>query len=159
MRISDWSSDVCSSDLFLNEIICAGYPVEIACRTINLQFFTELMLGIIAFEGHHVDRQTIKIKRRAHPRFPVGRDGLYGCRSQFDLNRCSDTLCRCRFERRVQIGLARVVISVLAVKILLCGKIWLGIETHSVERLPNRSEEHTSKLQSLMRISYAVFCL
>src|SRR3546814_8957315 len=27
------------------------------------------------------------------------------------------------------------------------------------ERLPKRSEEHTSELQSLMRISYAVFCL
>src|SRR3546814_5860964 len=26
-------------------------------------------------------------------------------------------------------------------------------------RIPNRSEEHTSELQSLMRISYAVFCL
>src|SRR3546814_10730959 len=25
--------------------------------------------------------------------------------------------------------------------------------------LPDRSEEHTSELQSLMRISYAVFCL
>src|SRR3546814_5471217 len=28
-----------------------------------------------------------------------------------------------------------------------------------VEGLQNRSEEHTSELQSLMRISYAVFCL
>src|SRR3546814_6635259 len=27
------------------------------------------------------------------------------------------------------------------------------------ERQPHRSEEHTSELQSLMRISYAVFCL
>src|SRR3546814_4454437 len=27
------------------------------------------------------------------------------------------------------------------------------------KRLANRSEEHTSELQSLMRISYAVFCL
>src|SRR3546814_8759132 len=27
------------------------------------------------------------------------------------------------------------------------------------ERAPTRSEEHTSELQSLMRISYAVFCL
>src|SRR3546814_8854963 len=27
------------------------------------------------------------------------------------------------------------------------------------EPLPDRSEEHTSELQSLMRISYAVFCL
>src|SRR3546814_17265925 len=26
-------------------------------------------------------------------------------------------------------------------------------------RVPRRSEEHTSELQSLMRISYAVFCL
>src|SRR3546814_3164456 len=31
------------------------------------------------------------------------------------------------------------------------------IELHAVER--DRSEEHTSELQSLMRISYAVFCL
>src|SRR3546814_1908636 len=30
---------------------------------------------------------------------------------------------------------------------------------HHVEREPRRSEEHTSELQSLMRISYAVFCL
>src|SRR3546814_8659005 len=28
-----------------------------------------------------------------------------------------------------------------------------------MERAENRSEEHTSELQSLMRISYAVFCL
>src|SRR3546814_15447392 len=27
------------------------------------------------------------------------------------------------------------------------------------DKLPSRSEEHTSELQSLMRISYAVFCL
>src|SRR3546814_3628139 len=31
-------------------------------------------------------------------------------------------------------------------------------ETRSIPR-DNRSEEHTSELQSLMRISYAVFCL
>src|SRR3546814_5301840 len=30
---------------------------------------------------------------------------------------------------------------------------------HFVHGLGNRSEEHTSELQSLMRISYAVFCL
>src|SRR3546814_6242044 len=29
----------------------------------------------------------------------------------------------------------------------------------AVQRLDRRSEEHTSELQSLMRISYAVFCL
>src|SRR3546814_10538837 len=30
---------------------------------------------------------------------------------------------------------------------------------HGVARTQQRSEEHTSELQSLMRISYAVFCL
>src|SRR3546814_5134360 len=30
---------------------------------------------------------------------------------------------------------------------------------HELHLLPERSEEHTSELQSLMRISYAVFCL
>src|SRR3546814_1328520 len=34
----------------------------------------------------------------------------------------------------------------------------LGIE-HGMQELVERSEEHTSELQSLMRISYAVFCL
>src|SRR3546814_8200258 len=36
------------------------------------------------------------------------------------------------------------------------------IERHGLTRFrlnPHRSEEHTSELQSLMRISYAVFCL
>src|SRR3546814_1851046 len=31
--------------------------------------------------------------------------------------------------------------------------------THNIETIGQRSEEHTSELQSLMRISYAVFCL
>src|SRR3546814_4253824 len=32
-------------------------------------------------------------------------------------------------------------------------------ERHAERLLEHRSEEHTSELQSLMRISYAVFCL
>src|SRR3546814_9158344 len=35
------------------------------------------------------------------------------------------------------------------------GNLWTTTLDHS----PLRSEEHTSELQSLMRISYAVFCL
>src|SRR3546814_4179343 len=34
-----------------------------------------------------------------------------------------------------------------------------GLLGHAADRLAERSEEHTSELQSLMRISYAVFCL
>src|SRR3546814_7710914 len=45
------------------------------------------------------------------------------------------------------------------------GQAWLdkarpiGRIADDVVRLAGRSEEHTSELQSLMRISYAVFCL
>src|SRR3546814_5882698 len=35
----------------------------------------------------------------------------------------------------------------------------MGLERPRVKLLNIRSEEHTSELQSLMRISYAVFCL
>src|SRR3546814_7350341 len=34
-----------------------------------------------------------------------------------------------------------------------------GLPADALKRLIDRSEEHTSELQSLMRISYAVFCL
>src|SRR3546814_9113269 len=37
------------------------------------------------------------------------------------------------------------------------GSLFKAVDTAHVP--PERSEEHTSELQSLMRISYAVFCL
>src|SRR3546814_3173628 len=40
---------------------------------------------------------------------------------------------------------------------LRISKCSLGSDTYPLA--PDRSEEHTSELQSLMRISYAVFCL
>src|SRR3546814_5207092 len=49
---------------------------------------------------------------------------------------------RHRFEERDRIGMPRVVIDV-----------------ERLAGLDDRSEEHTSELQSLMRTSYAVFCL
>src|SRR3546814_9972187 len=39
----------------------------------------------------------------------------------------------------------------------LLGEVWEGRQRTTIE--DRRSEEHTSELQSLMRISYAVFCL
>src|SRR3546814_8086134 len=49
-----------------------------------------------------------------------------------------------------------LVASTLAVEDVLAGHAGAGLEG-GVDAL--RSEEHTSELQSLMRISYAVFCL
>src|SRR3546814_6862928 len=41
----------------------------------------------------------------------------------------------------------------------LLSPIWVTVESVSPVEPVWRSEEHTSELQSLMRISYAVFCL
>src|SRR3546814_10626148 len=51
--------------------------------------------------------------------------------------------------------------SVLALTILLMSGATLavGLIPSFDSVAPDRSEEHTSELQSLMRISYAVFCL
>src|SRR3546814_6007302 len=39
------------------------------------------------------------------------------------------------------------------------GPWWSGDSIETMKVMIDRSEEHTSELQSLMRISYAVFCL
>src|SRR3546814_9885068 len=41
----------------------------------------------------------------------------------------------------------------------LVGSEYVVITAEAVKKVEERSEEHTSELQSLMRISYAVFCL
>src|SRR3546814_4600575 len=46
---------------------------------------------------------------------------------------------------------------------MLAGEVAAAVQPHHLPddrvKLASRSEEHTSELQSLMRISYAVFCL
>src|SRR3546814_1325867 len=49
--------------------------------------------------------------------------------------------------------------SVLMASDSLPGQPYEGIKGCSITLNVDRSEEHTSELQSLMRISYAVFCL
>src|SRR3546814_6756364 len=44
-------------------------------------------------------------------------------------------------------------------KVILTGEFFDQNSTTNSPQPVNRSEEHTSELQSLMRISYAVFCL
>src|SRR3546814_5736299 len=57
-------------------------------------------------------------------------------------------------DRFLDCGIDRVIVGIQAVKGNAPGKIILVIALGV-----HRSEEHTSELQSLMRISYAVFCL
>src|SRR3546814_6365715 len=55
-----------------------------------------------------------------------------------------------RLEKLVGTDAARALVDSLADE---------RLEIPLANRFVNRSEEHTSELQSLMRISYAVFCL
>src|SRR3546814_4317692 len=107
MRISDWSSDVCSSDL--------GYP---ACS----------IAGDAAARYDHVD--VGMMGKRGSPCMEYGGDADPGTEM---LGISGDR------EHRIGRGLEQQIIAQRFVMI--------------------RSEEHTSELQSLMRISYAVFCL
>src|SRR3546814_8747289 len=53
----------------------------------------------------------------------------------------------------------RIVVPVVYVFFIACLLAFVPMFTHQGLLSPRRSEEHTSELQSLMRISYAVFCL
>src|SRR3546814_2850731 len=103
MRISDWSSDVCSSDL-VGAIEAGDSPVP-ACRrdpVIGLVAASLTMIGIDIVTGRSPHGLAAGIEKAEPDRNIIG------------------------------VG---------------------------AKRVPRRSEEHTSELQSLMRISYAVFCL
>src|SRR3546814_6756979 len=122
MRISDWSSDVCSSDLG-----------SVAFDTIAL------------FEGHFKDHILANNIQSLSVSFfvPSLRKEYGGCAGNISYN-----------------------LRLLGADPLPVGSVGpdaadylqhmreLGIDTQLI-----RSEEHTSELQSLMRNSYAVFCL
>src|SRR3546814_9221153 len=114
MRISDWSSDVCSSDLALDasDDVVGGDDLRIH--------------RVLRRERRALEFDRLEVAR---PRLLLQRLEIEaGTLEQFDREVALDPA----FHLRVRAG---------------------GILAH------HRSEEHTSELQSLMRISYAVFCL
>src|SRR3546814_10731896 len=113
MRISDWSSDVCSSDLHDHR---RAENLDIADQIVA--WFRKLLLARKGQPAAAEDPVALKF---------VERLGTVGYE---------------RYGFGEQAGLAGVA--------LLCS---------DADLLVVRSEEHTSELQSLMRISYAVFCL
>src|SRR3546814_6443527 len=102
MRISDWSSDVCSSDLPIGSQTSYGNT------------------GVLV----------------ENPWLVVNNPGLWKSLARIARNR----------DPRVRVDW-RFVSS------------RLPLFAAFLARTSTRSEEHTSELQSLMRISYAVFCL
>src|SRR3546814_6307501 len=122
MRISDWSSDVCSSDL-----LAVVRHVELAPQ-----------LGDMERHGRRRDRQ------------PIGDFLVRLALRQIVKNR---HLPRRKRDRRL-LKLAQRLADVRR-DIDFAGQRRVAGGNDMVER----SEEHTSELQSLMRTSYAVFCL
>src|SRR3546814_3931237 len=109
MRISDWSSDVCSSDLVLNQFTLGDSSA----------------LGDTKF--------TLKEGGTARGVMAEMFRGMFEQATNTDLSAVSDSELLDCFSYTVFPNIF----------------LFPGI----------RSEEHTSELQSLMRISYAVFCL
>src|SRR3546814_11403099 len=56
-------------------------------------------------------------------------------------------------------GVVALMVGILTFPLSLVADRWGRVRCLTIMALLWRSEEHTSELQSLMRISYAVFCL
>src|SRR3546814_3431841 len=124
LRISDWSSDVCSSDLTFYSRAACRCPLWFHGRVGTLQ--GAIRLG-----------RLIRATVRRNP-------GL--------------SRCRCRIDGGTKL------VDVAEIDAELAQSWTRGLPPESSSgrdggALAARSEEHTSELQSLMRISYAVFCL
>src|SRR3546814_2268947 len=69
----------------------------------------------------------------------------------------------CQLQHVAEVALADFVrdrvAGALAGQEVACGEVRPALLSPPQSRRRARSEEHTSELQSLMRISYAVFCL
>src|SRR3546814_8483073 len=125
MRISDWSSDVCSSDLEAD-------PVAKAVRAQSLAQRQEMIIL-------HPN-QIVRLDQRDQAVRELLVDAFIAAAELILILGKVDAIMEERPERAV--GIAVV--------------IFLDVLRLEVDR---RSEEHTSELPSLMRTSYAVFCL
>src|SRR3546814_5324347 len=123
MRISDWSSDVCSSDLHG----CLSHA--------RLLRQAQLEMGL--------DRH----RRFVRPGNRSGRDRL-GFRPRRLIDRGS---------KNAAVPNSEICRGAAVIRVHASHSRWMLGRNRDVS-LVLRSEEHTSELQSLMRISYAVFC-
>src|SRR3546814_7154232 len=142
MRISDWSSDVCSSDLpDQHGTGAAACPEEWRGRAIRIQ---------PAGGGRPYPR------RQFRPAHAARRH--HRCERQDDREGgfVSD-MCQCAGCAAMHQGLGAAALPAGWDALLLPGAGW-AFWCGGCVAAGLRSEEHTCELQSLMRISYAVFC-
>src|SRR3546814_6899259 len=122
MRISDWSSDVCSSDLALAVHAVQKISERIAAEGIRIRVTGSAQpVELVATCGDHMAFVDALVT--------TWRAGL--------LHHSLQSLLEAGLDERIKMTVEHL---------LRVGNF-------------DRSEEHTSELQSLMRTSYAVFCL
>src|SRR3546814_8459269 len=143
MRISDWSSDVCSSDLplMLTASQRAGPKITIAVGVVILAVLMSLpLLSLLAVDNPlHVSAYTLTLvgKILCYAIVALALDLVWGYAGLLSLGH----------------GLFFALGGYAMGMYLMRQAAGDGLPAFM------RSEEHTSELQSLMRISYAVFCL
>src|SRR3546814_3301925 len=145
MRISDWSSDVCSSDLGLSPWLLGQLvPEERVVQRPHVRGLLVGGAGAVAAFGVLVVAHVLV--GGEHPgRHLAGMAGVHAVVAGGGPDESRRVVMRgveqlVRRERLDEFPVGGVRIAVLG-------------------HPRSRSEEHTSELQSLMRISYAVFCL
>src|SRR3546814_1882010 len=119
VRISDWSSDVCSSELKVRAGQWLGHTGKPVKNIVNIGIGGSALGPVMAYEA-----LKYYSSRELNFRFVSNMDSTDLVEAIRDLDP-EETL------------------------FIICSKTFGTL----------RSEEHTSELQSLMRISYAVFCL
>src|SRR3546814_6349538 len=138
MRISDWSSDVCSSDLL--EADLDGLKSALDRGKISAERYSDAVLRL--WQNY----------LNAPPILDTPMVGLTTDEQSLeDLNKT--------ILDRLPESLSKLASHAEATKVQVVKSFKdMADDTLSMS-LKDRSEEHTSELQSLMRISYAVFCL
>src|SRR3546814_7613233 len=166
MRLSDWSSDVCSSDLW------AGHCCE-RRRQIGGSSEQPIIIDAIGCgdPGHGIALPHIILDRRVEKGVGNWAARRYGIEEEVErVSACT--------KLDLDVGIERIVVDRLDQRALdkvsgaghqhqqignvtdrLIGVADLVVDVDGPSGGDHRSEEHTSELQSLMRISYAVFCL
>src|SRR3546814_5331597 len=148
MRISDWSSDLCSSDLDRHVLYL---------RFLFGDAFGELFQILAAGRVEIAKTGTTKREQAIFgpdldlARLARGRHRVPGCHDIIRRSRGGRTLVGIPV-RRLGLVLFVKLDLILAAEQAAARRRWQAEDVV-------RSEEHTSELQSLMRISYAFYCL